>query len=158
MPGVFLAMEFIYSFIFVSIMSIDTTYLERCIATLDKALSLLQASDPDNIDYDMYRSACIKEFEIILEQSGKLLRKALKPFLHSSKAVDALTFKEVFRHSVRHGIITDEESERWLQYRDNRNNTAHDYGVNIAEETLAILPQFSTDATGIVAAIHKMNN
>ena len=156
MPGVFLAMEFIYSFIFVSIMSIDTTYLERCIATLDKALTLLQASDPDNIDYDMYRSACIKEFEIILEQTGKLLRKTLKPFMHSSKAVDTLPFKEIFRHAALHGIITMEDCDRWLQYRDNRNNTAHDYGVNFAEETLA-LPKFSEDATGVVAAIQKLN-
>jgi hypothetical protein len=138
-------------------MSIDTTYLERCIATLDKALTLLQASDPDNIDYDMYRSACIKEFEIILEQCGKLLRKALKPFMHSSKAVDNLTFKEVFRHAALHGIITMEECERWLQYRNNRNNTAHDYGVNFAEEALALLPKFSADAIGVVTAIQKLN-
>ncbi len=138
-------------------MSIDTTYLERCIATLDKALSLLQASDPDNIDYDMYRSASIKEFEIILEQTGKLVRKALKPFMHSSKAVDNLTFKEIFRHAALHGIITTEDCERWLQYRNNRNNTAHDYGVNIAEEALALLPKFSADAAGIVAAIQKLN-
>ena len=69
-------------------MNIDTTYLERCIATLDKALGLLKKAEPKNIDYDMYRSACVKEFEIIIEQSGKLLRKVLKPFFHSSKAVN----------------------------------------------------------------------
>lgn len=67
---------------------IDTTYLERCIATLDKAYGLLLNSNSNEIDYDRYRSACVKEFEIILEQCGKLLRKALKPFYHSSKAVD----------------------------------------------------------------------
>lgn len=54
-------------------MKIDTTYYERCIETLEKAHSLLLKADPDNIDYDMYRSASVKEFEIILEQSGKLL-------------------------------------------------------------------------------------
>ena len=50
-------------------MNIDTTYLERCIATLNKALTLLNKANPEDIDYDMYRSASIKEFEIILEQS-----------------------------------------------------------------------------------------
>jgi hypothetical protein len=74
-------------------MKIDTLYLERHIATLDKAQTLLKQADPENIAYDMYRSACIKEFEIILEQSGKLLRKALKPFFHASKAVDQLVLK-----------------------------------------------------------------
>jgi Nucleotidyltransferase substrate binding protein like len=127
-------------------MNIDTAYLERRIATLDKAHTLLKKTDPDSIDYDMYRSASIKEFEIILEQSGKLLRKALKPFFHSSAAVDKLVFKDVFRSALHRDIITAEACERWLLYRDSRNNTAHDYGVNFAEETLAILPRFIEDA------------
>jgi len=139
-------------------MKIDTAYLERCISTLDKAQTLLGQADPENIDYDMYRSACIKEFEIILEQSGKLLRKALKPFFHSSQAVDKLVFKDVFRHAVLRNIMSDEACERWLQYRDNRNSTAHDYGVNFAEETVVLLPQFIADATTLAAAIRGLNN
>jgi nucleotidyltransferase substrate binding protein (TIGR01987 family) len=138
-------------------MTIDTAYLERCIATLDKALKLLKQTNIENIDYDMYRSACIKEFEIILEQSGKLLRKALKPFFHSSKAVDQLMFKDVFRQAVLRNIITADACERWLQYRDNRNSTAHDYGVHFAEETLVLLPPFITDATELTTAIKNIN-
>lgn len=139
-------------------MIIDTAYLERCINTLDKAQTLLKQADPENIDYDMYRSACIKEFEIILEQSGKLLRKALKPYFHSSKAADQLIFKDIFRHAVLHNIITDAACERWLQYWDNRNSTAHDYGIHFAEETIILLPQFIADATALAAAIQKLNN
>jgi nucleotidyltransferase substrate binding protein (TIGR01987 family) len=139
-------------------MTIDTTFYERCIATLAKALGLLQQANPESLDYEMYRSACIKEFEIILEQSGKLLRKTLKPYFHSSKAVDQLVFKDVFRHAVLRSILTTEEGERWLQYRDNRNNTAHDYGVNFAEETLVLLPQFVEDAMVLVKAIQQSNH
>ena len=138
-------------------MKIDTTYYERCIRTLENAYALLKKANPENIDYDMYRSACIKEFEIILEQSGKLLRKVLKPYFHSSKAVDELNFKDVFRHAVLRNIINDETCERWMQYRDNRNSTAHDYGVNFAEETLILLPQFIADATSFAEAINKQN-
>ncbi len=136
---------------------IDTTYLERCIATLDKAYHLLQKTNPDNIDYDMYRSACIKEYEIITEQCGKLLRKVLKPYFHSSKEVDKLYFKDVFRQAVLRSLITDEACERWLQYRDNRNNTAHDYGVNFAEETVVLLPKFITDANALAEIIKSQN-
>ncbi len=138
-------------------MYIDTLYYERYISTLEKAHALLSKANPEQIDYDMYRSACIKEFEIILEQSGKLLRKILKPYFHSSSAVDKLFFKDVFRHAVLRTIITDESCERWLQYRDNRNNTAHDYGVNFAEETLKLLPQFIIDATALAEAIKQHN-
>ncbi len=95
----------------------------------------------------MYRSACIKEYEIILEQSGKLLRKVLKPYFHSSKEIDKLYFKDVFRQAVLRSLLTVQACERWLLYLDNRNNTAHDYGVNFAEETLILLPQFILDSS-----------
>ncbi len=56
---------------------INTDFLERCVKTLEKAYKMLLLAKPDDIelDYDMYRSAVIKEFEVILEQSGKLLKK-----------------------------------------------------------------------------------
>ena len=127
-------------------MEIDTLYLKRCTSTLEKAYSLLQKADRETIDYDMYRSACIKEFEIIIEQSGELLKKTLKSYFHSSKAVDALFFKDIFRNATLHTIIDADSCERWLIYRDNFNSTAHDYGLGFAEETLQLLPQFIVDA------------
>lgn len=136
--------------------NIDTAYLERCISTLDKAYHLLLKANPEEIDYDMYRSACVKEYEIIIEQCGKLMRKALKPFFHSAKAVDKLYFKEVFKQAVLRSIITPELCERFLEYRDNRNNTAHDYGVNFAEETLVLLPTFIKDAQLIAESIKQL--
>ena len=132
---------------------IDTVYLQRCIQALQKAQLLLQAAEPDSIDYDMYRSACVKEFEIILEQSGKLLKKALKPYFHTSKAVDVLSFKDAFRQANLHSLLTLPEVTRWFNYRDNRNNTAHDYGAGFAEETLALLPQFIVDAQALAQII-----
>jgi nucleotidyltransferase substrate binding protein (TIGR01987 family) len=139
-------------------MLLDTAYFDRCIHTLEKAHTLLLKADQENIEYDMYRSACIKEFEIILEQSGKLLRKVLRPYLHSSKAADELTFKNVFRTAVQRGLIIDETCERWLIYRDNRNNTAHDYGVNFAEETLVLIPGFIEDARALSIIINHLSN
>jgi len=64
----------------------------------------------------------------------------------STKQVDQLNFKDTFRYAAKHGLISLEETERWLSYRDNRNDTAHDYGVGFAEETLRLLPQFIADA------------
>ena len=138
-------------------MQLDTSYFDRCIKTLEKAHTLLLKSNPEKIDYDIYRSACIKEFEIILEQSGKLLRKILKPYFHSSKEVDKLNFKEVFRHSVLRSILKEDVCERWMTYRDNRNHTAHDYGVNFAQETLQLLSSFIKDASDLSEIIKHHN-
>lgn len=130
--------------------NIDTSFVIRCIDTLEKAQSLLMQHKQDSLEYEMYRSACVKEFEIILEQSGKLLKKTLNPFLHSSKAVDQLTFKDIFRQSALHQIINIDESQRWMECRDNRNSTAHDYGAGFAESTLQLLPQFIIDARSLI--------
>ena len=134
---------------------IDTIYLERCIDALQKAHSLLLAANTGSVDYDIYRSACVKEFEIILEQSGKLLRKILKPYFHSGREADKLPFKDVFRHAALRSLITTDTAERWLVYRNNRNSTAHDYGVNFAEDTLLLLPQFIADATALAQIIKQ---
>lgn len=128
-------------------MPIDTQFFLRCIQTLSEAHKLLQDAPPDSIQYEMYRSACVKEFEIILEQSGKLLKKALLPYMHSARAVNTLYFKDVFRHAAQFGLLSTEEVERWLEYRDNRSHVAHDYGIDFAKQTLVLLPQFIKDAT-----------
>ncbi|MBC7424925.1 MAG: nucleotidyltransferase substrate binding protein [Bacteroidia bacterium] len=138
-------------------MKIDTSFLERCIATLDKASILLSKENTENIDYDIYKFAAVKEYEIILEQSGKLLKKALTPYFSSSLSVDKLTFKDLFRNALQKNIITDVECERWLNYRENRNNTAHEYGINFAEETIELLPSFILDATQLCHSTKQLN-
>ncbi len=139
-------------------MKIDTTFYNRCILTLEKAHSLLLESEAESIEYEMFRSACVKEFEIILEQTGKLLKKALNPYFHSNKAVDALVFKDLFRYAAQHSLINLESAERWFKYRENRNNTAHDYGVHFADKTLLLLTEFISDAKAIEDVFKKQNH
>lgn len=136
-------------------MALDTSFLQRCLSALKISLEHLNKTEETEIAYDMYRSACVKEFEIILEQSGKLLKKCLKPYFHSSKEVDKLIFKDIFRHAAKHDLLSLAESERWLKYRDNRNSTAHNYGLGFAKETLALLPQFILDTDKLIETIKK---
>jgi len=137
-------------------MTLNTDHLERCIDTLDSALDMLSRSNPRDIEYEVFRNAAVKGFELTLETSGKLLRKTLKPYFATPKEVDRLTFKDVFRHAAKHGILSVEAVERWFRYRDNRNSTAHDYGEGFAEETLKLLPDFSADVRALMASIHNV--
>lgn len=67
-------------------MSIDTTFLRRCIQTLERALDEIAGqSDTDDVLFDIYRAACVKEFELVLEQSGRLLRKRLGAFFSTGR-------------------------------------------------------------------------
>ncbi len=140
-------------------MNIDTTFLRRCIQSLEMGFhELNQGKQADDILYDIYRSACVKEFELVLEQSGKLLRKRISAYFASKRQVERLTLKDVFRHAEKYGLLEPDAVERWLVYRDNRNDTAHNYGENFAEGTLKLLPSFITDATALAGIIEAAND
>jgi nucleotidyltransferase substrate binding protein (TIGR01987 family) len=118
----------------------------KTVTTLEEALKAIERhNSKDDIKFDLYRNAAIKSFELSLETAGKLLRKALKLFSGDPKSIDRLVFNDVLRHASKHGLLTIETTERWLEYRKNRNNTAHDYGEDFANETLKILPHFVDD-------------
>ena len=134
-------------------MNINTDFLDRCIQTLETAFTQLAQHEPGDITYDIYRAACVKEFEIVLEQSGNLLKRRLRPYFASNRQADRLTFRDIFRHAAKHGLISVESCERWLEYRNNRNDTAHDYGEGFAETTLKLLPGFIDDAKELAGVI-----
>ena len=140
-------------------MTIDTTFLRRCIESLETALLGIETHRATNdVLYDIYRAACVKEFELVLEQSGKLLRKRLAAFFASNRQADRLVFKDLFRHAAKYGLMDADAVERWLRYRDNRNDTAHDYGENFAEATLKLLPAFVVDAKALADVIEMSDD
>lgn len=135
-------------------MSIDTTFLRRCIGTLETAFGEIgKFRDAGDFVYDICRAACVKEYELVLEQSGKLLRKRLAAYFASNRQADRLAFKDLFRHAAKHGLMEANAAERWLAYRDNRNDTKHDYGEGFAEATLTLLPAFIADAKALADVI-----
>jgi nucleotidyltransferase substrate binding protein (TIGR01987 family) len=136
-------------------MKLNTDHLARCIRTLESSLARLDKAEPESIDYEVFRNAVVKGFELVLETSGKLLRKALKAYGGSPKAVDELFYKDVLRHAGKHGLLTPEAIERWFAYRDNRNSTAHDYGEGFARETLLLMPGFMEDARSLEAKLRE---
>lgn len=113
-------------------MNLRTEHLARCLQTLEKSLEQLNRAPEDSIDYEIYRNAVVKGFELTLETAGKLLR-----------------------HAAKHGLLEPAAVERWFAYRDNRNNTAHDYGQSFALETLALMPDFLNDARRLETTLRE---
>jgi nucleotidyltransferase substrate binding protein (TIGR01987 family) len=136
-------------------MILNTEHYARCLQTLELSLAQLQKSEPASIEYEVFRNAVVKGFELSLETAGKLLRKALKAYTGQPKEVDALTYKDVLRRAAKHDLVTVAEVERWFLYRDNRNSTAHDYGAGFAEDTFVILPAFIEDARKLEATLRE---
>lgn len=134
---------------------LNTEHFARCIETLENSLAFLRKSPEGSVEYEVYRNAVVKGFELTLETAGKLLRRVLKSYEGSPRGVDELAYKDVMRHAGKHGLLDAAAVKRWFTYRDNRNNTAHDYGKGFAEETLALLPDFVHDARALEARLRE---
>ena len=134
---------------------ISTEYLERCLKTLQKSYEMINRVDRDTIENEMYRNSLVKSFEMTLEQSGKLLKKKILPLFASKREIDRLTFKDIFRHAFRCSLIDESAVTRWFKYRDNRNNTSHDYGQEFADETLSLIEEFIVDAQNLKQVIEN---
>jgi len=114
-------------------MKIDTTNLHRCVAALEAMFdNICQLNESDRTIYEKYRAACIKEFELVLEHSGILMRKLVALYLSSNQQADAMSFKDVFRQAALRNITSANTTERWLKYQDLRNDSAHEYGEKFA--------------------------
>jgi hypothetical protein len=134
-------------------MILNTDHLSRCIKTLRSSLTLYEQAEPESVDQEVFRNAIVKGYELTQETAFKLLKKALKDFGHGARKLDSIPIKEILRLSATHGLMTLDEVERWFAYRDNRNNTAHDYGEGFAKETLVLLPGFIDDVTRLEALL-----
>lgn len=139
-------------------MPLNTENFAKCINTLEASLAALRKAETGSTEYEVFRLAVIKGFELVLESSGKLLRKALKNFGGSPRDIDALQYKDVFRQAAKHALLNQTQVELWFLFRDNRNQTAHDYGAEFAEKTLTLLPGFLAEARKLESALRAAGN
>lgn len=136
-------------------MTLNTDHLRRCIDTLESSFKFYRQAEEGSIDQEVFRNAIVKGYELAQETAFKLIKRALKDYGHSGKKLDATPVKELLRLAATHGLMSLAEVERWFVYRDNRNNTAHDYGEGFAKETLKLLPSFIDDARTLEATLRE---
>lgn len=135
-------------------MKVDTAFQRRCFRTMEMAREKIEElGEEEDVGHDLYRAACVKEFELVLERSGKLLRKRLAAYFACNRQADRLVFRNLFRHAAKHRLIDSEGAERWLRYRDSRNDSAQVCGERFAETTLKFLPAFLADAKALADLI-----
>jgi nucleotidyltransferase substrate binding protein (TIGR01987 family) len=134
---------------------LNIEHLRRCIKTLESSMRFYAQSAADSIDQEVFRNAIVKGYELTQETAFKLLKKALKAYGHGGKKLEATPIKDLLRLAAVHDLMTLAEVERWFVYRDNRNNTAHDYGEQFASETLVLIPAFLQDIATLAEVLEK---
>lgn len=137
---------------------LNTDHLLRCLITLQSALNLYQQAQPGSIDQEVFQNAIVKGYELTQEIAFKLMKKALKTFGHGGRKLNEMPIKELLRIGATHGLLSIEEVTRWFAYRDNRNNTAHDYGEQFAKLTLVLIPDFIKDVDSLLARLKQLAN
>ncbi|MBF0185175.1 MAG: nucleotidyltransferase substrate binding protein [Magnetococcales bacterium] len=138
-------------------MALNFTALARSIQTLEASLNHLEQTEGQQLLYEVFRNAVSKGFELTLESSGTALRKVLREYHGDPGVVNRLVFKDLFRHAARHELLSPEAVQRWLLYRDLRNDTAHQYGEALAKQTLAQMHAFIADAKALHLALESQH-
>ena len=129
-------------------MPLNTDRLSSTLRALDAAITLYEraATERRPTEQEIFRMAIVKGFELVQEVCFKLIKRRLKDFGYSGRKLEATSVKDLLRLAAQHDLLTIEEVERWFVYRENRNDTAHDYGEGFAKETLVLMPGFVRDA------------
>ena len=124
-------------------MAIATQHLARSIETLESSLASLRRAPDESVEFEVFRNAVVKGFELTLGCSERLLRLSLKEFVAVPHRVDALEERDVLRTLNRHGLLTEAEVERWFVYLEMR-SSIEDRGA-LPESTLALLKFLAAD-------------
>lgn len=137
--------------------TLHTEHLENTVRALESAIALYEqaTSQEESTSQEVFRMAITKGFELAQEVTFKLLRRRLLDFGYSNGKLRETPIKDILRLAAHHGIMTVDEVERWFLYRDIRNETAHEYGMDFVEATIAVLRQFVEDAKKL---IHRLRH
>jgi nucleotidyltransferase substrate binding protein (TIGR01987 family) len=135
---------------------LDLTQLRKALATLRAAWDLLKATDDENLK-EVAMDSCVKRFEYTVETAWKTMRRFLK--WTYGRTDRELTVHNIFRLMGGYGFVRDWES--WRRHYAHRNDTAHKYSVEKAQELVATIPDLVTDTEELLrnleAALGKVS-
>lgn len=137
-------------------MFLTTEHLLKALQTLEGALEQIGEQEEGSTAYEIFLSSIIQNYELALETSGKLLRKAVRPYFGEPLRVASLTYADLFREASRHGLLEPGLVMRWLTCRNSRNRTAPDYGEGFAERLLPLMRSFIADGRNLAATLDRI--
>jgi len=139
-------------------MKLDLSSLSKAIESLEKTLKVAEnkelAAGLDDDAKDAIRAGGIQNFEFTYELCWKFMRRWLGINVGSTY-VDGVTRRELFRLSAENRLISD--VEQWMEYHDARNETAHTYNEDTADDVFETSRIFLADAKKLLEALKERN-
>jgi nucleotidyltransferase substrate binding protein (TIGR01987 family) len=140
-------------------MKLDLSSFRKAIESLGNTLEV--AADNDFISglsdkqSEAIRAGVIQNFEFTYELCWKFMRRWLEMNLGSTY-VEGVSRRQLFRLSAESGLIGD--VDRWMEYHDARNETAHTYDEETAEDVSGTAKEFLSDAEKLLKALEARND
>ena len=95
--------------------------------------------------------SCVKRFEYTLETAWKLAKKVF--IQNYGKTEKELSMNNIFRFMQGYGFT--ENWERWRNYYQKRNDTAHEYNIVKSRKIIEIIPDFLNDTEMLIEKLKK---
>lgn len=118
--------------------TLDISSFEKALNSL---ISILERYSREN-DADI-RDAVIQRFEYTYSLAIKMITRFIN--LQSNETIPVMTFNETIRAANKIGLLKNNLIV-WTEYRQKRNATSHTYDEAVANEVLAVIPQFKDEA------------
>ena len=130
---------------------LDLSVLKNSLATLKECYNDLVAQ-PDEKIRTYIKDSCIQRFEYTYESSKKIMNKFLKK--EYDKTESELSINNIFREMYGLNLINN--FENWIDYRQKRNLTSHEYNIELTYPIIDIIPKFIDDAEILVNNLEKV--
>jgi nucleotidyltransferase substrate binding protein (TIGR01987 family) len=121
--------------------SLDPTSLGNAIAQLRTGLETLDRA-PGN---DLYRDGVIQRFEFTYSLCHRMLLRFLEQTSAAPDEVDRMSFATLIRTADERGLLKS-RWDKWQLFREARNITNHTYNQAKAEQVMAVVPDFLSEA------------
>ncbi len=140
-------------------MKLDLSSLRKAVESLEKTIRVADdrafMSGLNEDQKETIRAGVIQNFEFTYELCWKFMRRWLAVNL-GAVYVEGVSRRQLFRLSAEHRLVSD--VDRWMEYHDARNEIAHTYDENTAEDVFEAAQTFLADAQKLLQAIEAQND
>ena len=130
---------------------LDLSSFQRTLASLERAIVRSEKTPAD----EEVRDAVIQRFERAFELAWKTLKRQLEQEVAEPASVGRLSFHDLLREAAERGLVEDVEA--WMEYRRQRNITAHTYDQDKARSVHRTALQFFPDAKDLCDEVSRRN-
>jgi nucleotidyltransferase substrate binding protein (TIGR01987 family) len=137
---------------------LDFSNLELLIAELDELIYEINKPEVQKLSnrlQDCLKAGVLQRFEVLYEQSRKMMRKYIDTYFDNTPELQQKLNKKdkFFVIAHEYGLIDDIEA--WIQYNELRNDTSHEYSLSSVNDIYDNVKSFIIDAKKLLDTLKK---